>query len=130
MKEWMTEWKKFMSDRIRTHFCSLPPLHSLIYISSISFSESLTLYFQRHIYWYLPFSNHFEFALMKIFISLFCKFIVSWVWPKHASTHFKMNLLVLHFLMYDFSQGLHFSTIKMHASLPSSVFSNYKFCWV
>lgn len=58
---------------------------------------------------------------MQIFISVFWKFTVSWVQPKHATTHFKINPFVLHFLMYDFSQGLHFPTIKMHAPLPFSV---------
>lgn len=126
----MNEWKNLrQTGRIRTHFCHLLLSHCLIYISCISLS-GFKMYFQRHIYWYLIFSNCFEFAVMKIFISLYCKFVVSCVWPKHANTLFKKNLLVLHFLLYDFSQGLHFSTIKMYASLPSSVFINYKFCWV
>lgn len=134
INEWMKKViiiikKKSQTGRIRTHFCYLLLLHRLIYISCISLSD-FKMYFQRYIYQYLIFSNCFEFVVMTIFIYLYCKFIVSWVWPKHANTHFKMNLLVLHFLLYDFSQGLHFSTIKMYASLPSSVFINYKSCWV
>lgn len=96
-------------------------LHSLTYISCISLSDSLNLYFQIYIFliltvlqsfWIYPHENHI-FSILQVHCP--------WMWQKHANTHLKINLLVLHFLMHGFSQRLHFSTIKMHASMASCV---------